>query len=409
TSSPVFDLSISEVWGTLACGATVCVPPDGVVPDPGALLGWLAAEGVHYTCVPTILVKPLLEHPRPAGLALKTLSTGGDRCPLPPPGLPFEFVDYYGPSEASVAASWARLTSESAPSIGRPVENDQIYVLDRHFRPVPPGAFGEICIGGLGVARGYGRRSALTAERFIPHPLSEEPGARLYRSGDLGRHRADGRLEFLGRTDNQVKVRGFRIELGEIEALLGRHPAVREAVAVVRETAPGDLGIVAYWVATEEAAGAEDLRVFLRASLPDYMVPAVFCKLEELPRTATGKPDRKALPAPERAGAEGAFVAPRTPTEEALAALWQELLGLDRVGAEDHFFNLGGHSLLAVRLAARLRDRFKVSLSTQAVFEAPILSALAATVDRAVASGDLDETPALVARPRTVRQPRSGA
>jgi hypothetical protein len=181
---------------------------------------------------------------------------------------------------------------------------------------------------------------------------------------------------------------------------------------VVRETAPGDLGIVAYWVPAEgppEKPAAEDLRVFLRTSLPDYMVPAVFCKLEELPRTATGKPDRKALPAPERAGAEGAFVAPRTPTEEALAALWQELLGLDRVGAEDHFFNLGGHSLLAVRLTARLRDRFKVSLSTQAVFEAPILSALAATVDRALASGDLDEAPALVARPRTVRQPRSGA
>jgi acyl carrier protein len=231
--------------------------------------------------------------------------------------------------------------------------------------PQPVGVPGELLIGGAGVARGYLGRPAMTAERFVPDPFSAEGGARLYRTGDRARWRADGTLEFLGRTDFQVKIRGFRIEPGEIEGVLREHESVRECAVLVRDDA-GENRLVAYVVGGVEA---DALREHVRRSLPEYMVPAAFAGLEALPLTPNGKLDRKALPAPEYAAAADRYVAPRTPTEEAMAEIWAEVLGLDRVGVQESFFDLGGHSLLATRVVSRVRTRFGVEMPLRALFE----------------------------------------
>jgi surfactin family lipopeptide synthetase A len=267
--------------------------------------------------------------------------------------------------------------------IGRPIANTQLYILDPVLQPVPIGIPGELYIGGDGLARGYLNRPDLTAEKFIPNPFGSEPGARLYKTGDLARHRPDGNLEFLGRLDHQVKLRGFRIELGEIEAVLGGHPAVREAVVVVREDVPGDMRLVAFVVSDQEPAPASrELRAFLQAKLPDYMIPSVFIRLDILPLTPNGKVDRRALPAPDQArpAPEDAFVAPRTPVEEGLARIWAQVLGLEQVGIHDNFFELGGHSLLAMRVISRLRDTFHMELPLRSLFEAPTVAGLALTI-----------------------------
>jgi acyl carrier protein len=254
----------------------------------------------------------------------------------------------------------------------------QAYVLDARLAPVPVGVAGELCIGGVGLARGYLGRPGLTAERFVPNPFAATPGERLYRTGDLARYLPDGNLEFLGRIDHQVKVRGYRIELGEIEATLTAHPAVREAVVVAREEGAGEKRLVAYVVG--EASGAE-LRAFVRSKLPEYMVPSAFVALAALPLTANGKIDRRALPAPEgRPEQERAYVAPRTPVEEVLAGIWAEVLRLDRVGVQDNFFDLGGHSLLATQVVSRLREAFSVELPLRALFETPTIMDLAEAI-----------------------------
>lgn len=246
---------------------------------------------------------------------------------------------------------------ETVP-IGRPISNTRVYILDSRMQPVPIGVCGELYIGGDGLAPEYLDQPALTAARSVADPFTEEAGARLYRTGDWVRYRADGTVEFIGRRDTQVKIRGHRIELGEIEAAIAHHPAVRDAVVLAREDSPGDKRLVAYVVAENSPADlVGELRVHLRASLPEYMVPAHFVSLNALPLTPNGKVDRKALPAPERSAAdEASYVAPRTPTQEILAGAWAEVLGVERVGVEDNFFELGGHSLLAMRVVhARLR------------------------------------------------------
>jgi len=253
-------------------------------------------------------------------------------------------------------------------------------VLDAAGEPVPLGAAGELYVGGAGVARGYANRPALSAERFVPDPFSGEAGARLYRTGDLVRWRTDGRLEFLGRDDFQVKVRGFRIEPREIEARLAEHPAVREAVVVAREDAPGEKRLVAYCVGGEPA-GAEAMRAHLARRLPEYMVPAAYVWLDAFPHTPTGKVDRRALPAPEgEAFATRDYEAPVGATEMALAEIWAELLGVERVGRGDDFFELGGHSLLAGKLTLRIKQGLEAEVGLGDVFEAPVLSALAQRV-----------------------------
>ncbi|MFN5457254.1 AMP-binding enzyme, partial [Bradyrhizobium sp.] len=240
--------------------------------------------------------------------------------------------------------------------IGRPISNTQIYILDEHGEPVPIGVAGEIYIGGAGVARGYLNRPELTAERFVEDRFSGEAGARLYRTGDLGRWLGDGTIAYLGRNDFQVKIRGFRIELGEIEARLSEHAGVRDVAVIAREDVAGDKRLVAYYV-SDAAIGAEELRGHLAALLPDYMVPSAYVHLERLPLTPNGKLDRKALPAPEgTAFAVQAYEPPQGETEEAIARIWAELLGVERIGRHDNFFALGGHSLLAIQVVSRLRQ-----------------------------------------------------
>jgi acyl carrier protein len=286
----------------------------------------------------------------------------------------------YGPTEATVAATARICGAEgeaSGASIGKPISNARVYLLDARGEPVPAGVAGELYVGGAGVARGYLGRPELTAERFVADPFGAEPGARLYRTGDLGRWLADGTVEFLGRVDAQVKVRGYRIEPGEIEARLLERDGVSEAVVVAREDGAGNRRLVAYVVGDAEM---DALRAHLRQNLPDYMVPSAFVFLDALPLTPSGKLDRRALPAPELASAAERYVAPRTPTEEVLAGIWAELLRLERVGVTESFFELGGHSLLATRLVSRVRQVFGVEVPLRALFEGPTVAELARVV-----------------------------
>jgi len=272
----------------------------------------------------------------------------------------------YGPTETTIwsATSFVKPDSGAVP-IGRPIANTQFFVLDPSGEPTPIGVPGELYIGGDGVARGYFNRSELTVDRFVPDGFRKEPGARLYKTGDLVRYRPDGTIEFLGRLDNQVKVRGFRIELGEIEALLIQYPGMRETVVVTQEDAFGDKRLVAYVAASPQPASG-DLRGFLAKQLPDYMVPAIFVAIEALPRTPNGKVDRRSLPAPDPAKIRGEapYVAPRSPLERQLADIWEEVLSLDRVGIEDNVFELGADSIHLFQITARA-NRAGILLSPQ--------------------------------------------
>ncbi|WP_197348302.1 non-ribosomal peptide synthetase, partial [Ralstonia pseudosolanacearum] len=290
----------------------------------------------------------------------------------------------YGPSETTTYSSWVCMDRQTGfqAHIGRPIANTQIYVLDAYRQPVPLGVTGEIYIGGAGVARGYLNRPELTAERFVVNPFHGEGRERMYRTGDLGRWLPDGSLEYQGRADAQVKLRGFRIELGEIEARLSQCAGVSEAVVALREDAPGEPRLVAYYV-SDEAIEAQTLREQLQASLPEYMVPAAYVRLERLPLTPNGKLDRKELPAPEgQAYASTAYEAPQGEVEVALAGIWQTLLGVERVGRHDDFFTLGGHSLQAVRLVAQVRTQLGAELGLTELFAQPSLSAVAQAIVR---------------------------
>ncbi len=302
----------------------------------------------------------------------------------------------YGPTETTVWSSVSRVekAAEGAPvSIGRPIDATEIYLVDPNGEPVPVGVAGELRIGGEGLARGYLGRPDLTAERFVPDPFGEA-GERLYRTGDLARWRPDGTLEFLGRIDHQVKLRGFRIELGEIEAALARHPAVAQAAAAIRGEGERSQ-IVAYVVARPEAGPLDvtEIRLAVRRSLPDYMVPTTVMEMEALPLTPNGKVDRKALPEPERTGtAAREYVAPGTPVEEILAGIWAGVLGMDedsRVGVHDNFFDLGGHSVLAIQIVARARQA-GLGLTPMQIFQHPTIAGLATV---AVASMTVPDMP----------------
>ena len=290
----------------------------------------------------------------------------------------------YGPTEAAVdVTAWscpADLKQASIP-IGRPIANTRIYILDGDGEPVPIGVAGEIHIGGVQVARGYLNQPALTAERFVRDPFVEEAGARMYKTGDLGRWLGDGTIEFLGRNDFQVKIRGFRIELGEIEEGLRKQKGIREAVVIAREDEPGEKRLVAYYTCGEGegSVSVEELRAQLGATLPEYMVPAAYVRLERMPLTVNGKLDRKALPEPEgEAYGIREYEAPQGEIEEKLAAIWAEVLKVERVGRHDNFFELGGHSLLAVSLVERMRQQ-KLTVDVRALFAMPTLAGLAAT------------------------------
>src|SRR6185369_14177119 len=328
----------------------------------------------------TALAEVALEAQWPEGLCLKALLTGGDKLHHPPgQALPFLVCNHYGPTEATVVATWAVVAEtqvDHTPSIGRPLPNTQIYLLSPDRQPVPVGACGELYIGGDCLARGYLNRADLTADKFVPNPFSRKPGARLYRTGDLARYLSDGNIEFVGRDDHQVKVRGFRIELSEIEFALGEHPAIRETIVLARDDIPGDRRLVAYIVPKAEDQGAlsnGELRNYLTEKLPAYMVPAAFVWLDALPLTPNRKVDRRALPAPDWVSKElqATFIAPRNPIEEVLVGVWSHVLNVETVGIHHNFFELGGHSLLATQLISQIREVFRVELPLRALFEAP--------------------------------------
>jgi amino acid adenylation domain-containing protein/thioester reductase-like protein len=304
----------------------------------------------------------------------------------------------YGPTETTVWSCLKQLKSSEAVTIGKPIANTQVYVVDEEMEPVPVGVSGELYIGGIGLARGYLNRPELTAERFVPDPFVEESGARMYRTGDLVRWQVDGNLEYLGRLDQQVKIRGFRIELEEIEAILETHPSVARCVVLAREDQPGEKRLVAYVVKKADAPwpNASGLEEYLKVSLPEYMVPTVFVELEKLPLNHNGKIDRKALPQPDRDTPEEEYVGPRDPTEETLCRLWQEVLRRDRVGIHDNFFNIGGHSLLAVQVISRIKSAFAMEMPLDAIFAAPTVARMAEYIVVALREGKLVATPTVM-------------
>jgi amino acid adenylation domain-containing protein len=406
-ASPAFDASVWELWPYLTAGASVHIPDEAGRASAAYLWEWIVSEEITVCFLPTPLAEALIEEVSLEGPhALRALLTGGDklqRAPRSP--LPFALVNHYGPTECTVVATRAAVApdpeSDTPPPIGRPVANTRAYVLDTRLGPVPSGARGELYLGGDGLARGYLGRPSLTAERFVPDPFSTEPGARLYRTGDVVRHLSDGRLEFVGRADHQVKVRGFRIELGEIEAALLRHEGVRDCVVAARGEGAARKVLVAYVVARDESAtlAAAELRSFLKEKLPDYMIPQSFVPLAALPLTPNGKVDRAALPEPAEVATEADGPAtPLTPVEELLAGIWARTLGVAEVRADDNFFELGGHSLLAAQVAARVRQSFPVELPLRSLFETPTLRALAAQLEEAMrAGGGRTPQPPLVA------------
>ncbi len=404
--SYAFDFAVWELWGALLHGGRAVLLPAAAARSPEELLAVLRERrATVLSQTPSAfrgLAAALPATPLSAGdLALHTVVFGGEA--LHPEDLrPWlaragdggpRLLNMYGITETTVHATCrpmapADLARPGSP-IGFPLADLALHLLDRAGNPVPIGVAGEICVGGAGVARGYLGRPELTAERFVPDPFADAAaaGGRLYRSGDLGRRRPDGDVEYLGRIDLQVKVRGVRIELGEVEAALARHPGVAAAAVAAREIAPGEVGLVAYCVPAGREPAAADLRAFLRATLPEVMVPAAFVALAALPLTVNGKLDRRALPAPDRLRRSGEdYRQPSTPLEETLATVWRDLLGVDRVGVRDDFFELGGHSLLATRLASRLRDRLDVELSAQLVFQTPTVAGMAVELERLIAA-----------------------
>lgn len=403
-----FDVAFEEFFGAWLSGARAVMRPTHVFETVGEFVRFVEREGLTLANLPASFWAEWLaaieeqqgsDNLLPATLRRvvvgneKTLSTTVESW-LQLVGNRVEWSNAYGLTETTVTASnyepfeaalgsAAHLRTHAAP-IGRPIANAELYVLDARQQLVPVGVFGEIYIGGAGVARGYHRCPALTAERFLPHPYAQQPGARLYRTGDLGRFLPDGNIEFLGRADEQVKVRGFRVEAGEIEAVLRQHPEVREGAVAVYDRERRGPQLVAYVVPRNTETGLNDLRDFLREQLPEYMVPSAIVQLETFPLTPNGKLDRKALPSPNgtRDETESSYVAPRSELESLIAGVWRDVLGVERVGVQDNFFNLGGHSLLLIRLNNRLREALRKELPVVELFKYPTVSALAEHLSR---------------------------
>jgi amino acid adenylation domain-containing protein len=385
-----FDASISEIAMALVSGARLCLAKKESLLPGLPLIRLFQEQGItHITIAPSALAI-LPDEPIPS---LEGIIVAGEACPaelVAKWSKNRHFFNAYGPTETTVCATIAECKDGTQkPSIGRPIANTQIYILDSHLQPVPVRVAGEIYIGSIGIARGYLNRPELTAERFIPNPFINEfpldiksllPS--LYRTGDLGKWLPNGEIEYLGRIDHQVKIRGFRIELEEIEAIVTKHPDVLQTVAMVREDIPGDKRIVAYVVAKPESnVSGTILRQFLQEKLPEYMLPNAIVMLDSVPVTPNGKVDKKALPAPNRSDLSQNSVAPRTATEKTLATIWSEVLGVERVGVYDNFFELGGHSLLAIQILSRVREAFGVELSLTNLFNATILADLSSLID----------------------------
>ncbi len=396
-----FDASIWEIIMAIGAGATLYLDTKDALMPGLPLMGRLKDYGItHITLPPSALAAlPLEDIPE-----LQTIIVAGEACSeelIKQWATGRNFFNAYGPTETSVCATVEKWTDETLKvTIGRPIANTQVYILDSHLQPVPIGVPGELHIGGMGLARGYLNRPELTQEKFIPNPFEKdevipptplnkggnEP-SKLYKTGDLARYLPDGKIEYLGRIDNQVKLRGFRIELGEIEALLNQNEAVQSSCVIVREDNLGDKRLVAYVVPQPEInLTINEIRQFLRAKLPDYMVPTAFVLLDTFPLTPNGKIDRRALPVPDLQS-QGEYIAPRNPIEEKMAQIWAEVLKLKRVSIEDNFFELGGHSLLATQVISRLQETFEIVLPLRYLFESPTIAQLSAVILKELQTG----------------------
>ena len=407
--SYAFDLSVWEIFGALLSAGRLVVVPLSVAQSPSDLLQLLRTQAVTILSLTPSAARHLLDviNRISSGddLSLRRFICGGEALPS---NLAAELLElkvplwnFYGPTESTVWATIKRVEPENLPggaiSIGRAICDLETYILDQNLGTVSAGLEGELHLGGPGLARGYLNRPGLTAERFVPNAFGNQPGARLYKTGDLARFLPDGNIEYLGRIDHQVKVRGYRIELGEIEAALEAYPGIEKSVLMAREDQPGSKRLVAYIVPRPEATlSVSVLRSYLKEKLPEYMVPAIFLLLEAFPLTPNGKIDRRALPSPDetRPLLDGRSVAPRDPTEFQLVSIWENLLGIQPVGVLDNFFEIGGDSLLAVRLFAQIKEAFGESLHLATLFQAPTIDELARIIGQ---HGGSESWPSLVA------------
>jgi amino acid adenylation domain-containing protein len=406
-----FDASFHEMFAAWATGGTVLLIPEFVRTDVRALVRLLQEEQAEKAILPVVVLQQAALDPRsPKVLThLREVITTGEQLHVTPAIVDLfreapaaRLHNHYGPSETHVVTAF-RLPAEpdtwaSHPSIGTPIANTETYILDSRLEPAPIDVVGELYLGGAGLARGYVNHPDLTAEKFVPNPFAKIAGDRLYRTGDLARFDQQGNIVFLGRKDGQVKIHGFRVELEEIETVLARHPAVRQAVVLRREDAPGDVRLTAYLVGEEEGfpdVGA--LRGFLRSSLPDYMVPSAFVRLDRMPVNTNGKVDRRALPAPGggRPDLREIFTPPRTAAEDVVADIWAQRLGIEKIGVADDFFELGGHSLVAMQIVGRLCDVFQVELPMRAIFERRTVAGLVEEIAAILGGRNLAEEIAL--------------
>jgi amino acid adenylation domain-containing protein len=376
-----FDAAVWEIWPYLSAGASVHFAGDAARTEPEALRDWMVEQRITIGFVPTPVAEHMIALSWPLETSLRCMLTGADTLRgHPQSGLPFMLVNNYGPTECTVVSTSGVVAPggprDQQPSIGRPIRNAYLRILDQDFRPVQPGETGELYIGGAGLARGYVNRPDLTAEKFIRDPFEPDSNARLYRTGDLARCLPDGRIAFAGRTDNQIKVRGYRIEPDEIVRVLTSHPCVRSAVVAACPDSFGEKNLVAYLVRTElRAASDSDLRESLRLRLPEYMVPDAFVWLDRFPLTVNGKVDLNALQSaavPEDVAGE---------TETRLVSMLTRLLKVTELDRHQNFFQIGGSSLLGAQLVARVRETFGVELTLRKLFEAPTAATLAVTIE----------------------------
>jgi amino acid adenylation domain-containing protein len=384
-----FDAMVWEVWPYLTAGASVHIAGESTRKDAESLRDWLVTNHISISFVPTPLAEQMIHLQWPAYTALRFLLTGGDTLHRHPPGnLPFAVINNYGPTEATVVATSGPVLPDHnpgfAPTIGRPIANTKIYILDETMHSAPVGTIGEIHIGGIGLAKGYVNRPELTAEKFVPNPFSSELDARLYKTGDLGRYLPDGELAFCGRIDGQIKLRGHRIEPDEIVSVLNRYPAIRASTVRLCENPRGENQLVAYVVLANAARVAgHSLREFLRIELPEYMIPSVFVRLEAMPVMPNGKLDHSALHAPTAATIlREESRAPRTEVERQLMRIMTSLLGIEEITPDDDFFMLGGHSLMGAQLLTKVREAFGVEITLMNLFENGTIAAMAAEIER---------------------------
>jgi amino acid adenylation domain-containing protein len=409
STSLCFDLSVFEIFAPLSIGATI------IMAENALQLPQLpyAGEVTLINTVPSAMAELIRIGCVPAGA--QTVNLAGEALPgslverIYQTTEALQVFNLYGPTEATTYATCEATPRdlEGNPSIGRPIANTQIYILNDALQPTPVGVTGELYIGGAGLARGYLNQPALTAERFTPNPFGSKAGERIYRTGDLARFLPDGRIEYLGRSDQQVKIRGFRIELGEIEAVLLTHPAVSSAVVAPQDAQDGQKNLVAYLTdADSERPSIAQLRAYLRTRLPEHMTPNYYVWLTQLPLTPNGKINRRALPEPQwsRLQPREHYLAPRTPIETALADIWRQVLKIEQVGVEDDFFELGGHSLLATQIASRVKASLRVELSLSVLFESSTIARLAEIVERLQGSGAESGVPEIKPVARAARR-----